>query len=253
VASIAFVEVIPISQSNLPDFCIHYKLRVMASSAPSRPGLRESNKARTRQAISDVATRLFIAHGFEQVTVAQIAAKAQVSVKTVFNYFSSKEDLFFDRADDVVDVLVDAVIQRPAGTTITEALRTVLGDRRVPFDQDGWKALRSPKGYEGFRSFVATEHASPVLRARRLVLAEGWIERLAEAFARELGLRAGDRRARTLAAMVVAAMGLRERTLSASLLERAGAATVERRVRAVVDEAFGRIARAFEDLDRPRD
>jgi AcrR family transcriptional regulator len=223
----------------------------MERSAPSPSGLRESNKARTRQAISDVATRLFVAHGFEQVTVAQIAAAAQVSVKTVFNYFSSKEDLFFDRADDIVDVLVDAVTQRPAGSTITEALRAVLADRRVPFDQDGWKPLRSPKGYEQFRSFIAAEQASPALRARRLVLAEAWIERLADVFARELGLRAGDRRARTLAAMVVAAMGLRERTLSASMLERAGAATIERRVRAVVDDAFARIARAFEDLDRP--
>jgi AcrR family transcriptional regulator len=224
----------------------------MESSAPSPPGLRESNKARTRQAISDVATRMFIAHGFEQVTVAQIAAAAQVSDKTVFNYFPSKEDLFFDRADDVADVLVDAVTERSAGTTITEALRAVLADRRVPFDQDGWKSMRSPKGYEGFRSFIAAEHASPALRARRLVLAEAWIERFTDVFVHELGLRAGDRRAQTLAAMVVAAMGLRERTLSAALLERAGAATVERRVRAVVDEAFTRIARAFEDLDRPR-
>ncbi|MDX6656894.1 MAG: hypothetical protein QOH62_1687 [Solirubrobacteraceae bacterium] len=224
----------------------------MESSAPSPPGLRESNKARTRQAISDVATRLFIAHGFEQVTVAQIAAAAQVSVKTVFNYFPSKEDLFFDRADDVVGVLVRTVTERPAGTTITEALRAVLADRRVPFDQDGWKSLRGHERYDGFRSFLAAEQASPALRARRLVVAEAWIERLADVFAGELGLRAGDRRARAFAAMVVAAMGLRERTLSASMLERAGAATVERRVRAVVDDAFARIARAFDDLDRPR-
>jgi AcrR family transcriptional regulator len=224
----------------------------MESSTPTLPGLRESNKARTRQAISDVATRMFIAHGFENVTVAEIAAAAQVSVKTVFNYFPSKEDLFFDRADAVVGVVMDVVVQRPPGMTIAQALRAVLADRPVPFDQDGWKRLRSPKGYERFRSFIAAEHASPALRARRLVLADAWIERLAAVFAHELGLRAGDRRARTLAAMVVAAMGLRERALSAALLERAAPATVERRVRAVVDEAFRRIALAFEDLDRPR-
>ena len=86
-------------------------------------GLREANKARTRQAISDVATRLFIERGFENVTVAEIAEAAHVSVKTVFNYFSSKEELFFDRMDDVLDAIVAAVRERPAGTTVVEALQ----------------------------------------------------------------------------------------------------------------------------------
>ena len=62
-------------------------------------GLRERKKAETRQAISDVATRLFEARGFEAVTVAEIAAAANVSAKTVFNYFPAKEDLFFDAKD----------------------------------------------------------------------------------------------------------------------------------------------------------
>src|SRR4051794_17073750 len=93
-------------------------------------GLREANKARTRLAISDVATHLFIERGFENVTVAEIAEAAQVSVKTVFNYFSSKEELFFDRVDDVRDALLDAVRVRAKGTCALEALRTMLADRR---------------------------------------------------------------------------------------------------------------------------
>src|SRR5215218_755179 len=89
----------------------------MEASAPTPTGLRAFKKARTRLAISDVATRLFMQHGFEQVTVAQIAEAAEVSPKTVFNYFTSKEELFFDRADDVLGALVDAVVERPAGVT----------------------------------------------------------------------------------------------------------------------------------------
>src|SRR3954469_25579191 len=99
-------------------------------------GLREANKARTRLAISNTATRLFIERGFENVTVAEIAEAAQVSVKTVFNYFSTKEDLFFDRADAIRDAILDAVALRPPGTPMVEALRAVLADRRVPFDED---------------------------------------------------------------------------------------------------------------------
>src|SRR5215217_1648024 len=104
----------------------------------SSVSLRESNKARTRLSISDVATRLFVQRGFENVTVAEIADVARVSVKTVFNYFSSKEDLFFDRADDLRDVLLDAMRERPDGVCALEGLRLVLSDRRVAFDTDGW-------------------------------------------------------------------------------------------------------------------
>jgi AcrR family transcriptional regulator len=214
---------------------------MMEGSVPIATGLRESNKARTRLAISDVATRLFIERGFEHVTVAEVAEAAQVSVKTVFNYFSSKEELFFDRADAVLTALIDAIRERPLGTTMLDALRRVLADRRVPFDEQGWRALHDAELYERFREFVATEQAAPALRARRLVIAEQWIEPLAEVFAAELGAR----EARVLASMVVGVLGLRERELSTAMLEGVSARTVERRVRAVVDEAFARLERAF--------
>jgi AcrR family transcriptional regulator len=215
-------------------------------------GLRAWKKARTRQTISDIATGLFMRDGFEAVTVAQIAAAAEVSVKTVFNYFPSKEDLFFDRADDVVGALCDAVVDRPAGTTVVAALHHVLADRSVAFDASGWRRLRDPEGYEGYRRFLETEEASPALRARRLAIGEAWAVRLARLFSDQLGLPQGDPRAAVLAAMVVAAMTLRARTMTAAMLERLSARTVERRVRAVVDEAFERLATAFADVDLPR-
>lgn len=213
-------------------------------------GLRAAKKAKTRQAISDVATALFAERGFEQVTVAEVAAAAEVSVKTVFNYFASKEDLFFDRARELVAGLVRTVLERPAGTTVTAALHALLADNFVPFRATGWGALRDPEGYERYRTFVATEHAAPGLRARRLAIAEGWIAPLATAVAVAWELPEDDPRARCYAALVIAAMGLRERTLSAAVLEGRERRTVERRVRAVVDDAFERIARAFADLDR---
>jgi len=230
----------------------------MASSSPTQgtgvppAGLRAWKKARTRLTISNVATGLFMRDGFEAVTVAQIAAAAEVSVKTVFNYFPSKEDLFFDRVDDVIGARADAVVERPAGATIVGALHGVLADRLVPFDAEGWRRLRDPEDYERFRRFLATEEASPALRTRRLVVGELWTARLAQLFAHQLGLPIGDPRAATLAAMVVAAMALRARTLSAAMAERLSARTVERRVRAVVDEAFERLAIAFADIDLPR-
>ncbi|HEU4977091.1 MAG TPA: helix-turn-helix domain-containing protein [Baekduia sp.] len=223
----------------------------MEGSPPTAAGLREYKKARTREAISDVATRLFVERGYEAVTMAEIAEAAEVSVKTIFNHFNSKEELFFDRADHVIGALADAVLERPAGTSVVEALHRVLADRRVPFDTTGWASLRDSEGYERFRAFVATEHAAPALRARRLVIAQGWIDRLAATLAAARGAGGAQLRDRALAAMVMAAMGLREQALSAAMLERASARQVERRVRAVVDEAFRRIAAAFPDDDAP--
>jgi AcrR family transcriptional regulator len=221
------------------------------TGVPPAAGLRAWKKERTRLTIADVATGLFMRDGFEAVTVAQIAAAAEVSVKTVFNYFPSKEDLFFDRADDVVDALAAAIVDRPPGTTIVGALRTHLADRCVPFNPVGWSFLNDTNNYESFRRFLATEEASPALRTRRLTIAELWTARLAQLIAHQLDLSPGDPRATSLASFAVAAINLRSRTLTAAMLERLSARTVERRVRAVVDEAFTRLARAYEDVDRP--
>jgi len=204
-------------------------------------GLREANKARTRLAISNVATRLFVQRGFENVTVAEIAEAAHVSVKTVFNYFSTKEELFFDRADEVRDAIVAAISERPQGVTVLQSLHELLTERRVPFDDSGWKPLRDPQRYADFRSFIAAGHASPALRARRLAIAEGWTTSFEEALAEEMG----EREAKVLAALIIGLVELRDRELSAAMLEGASARTVERRVRALMDEGFGRLSQAF--------
>src|SRR5687768_7254436 len=78
-------------------------------------GLRELKKQETRQLISDQATRLFIAQGFEQTTIAEIAAAARVAKKTVTNYFARKEDLALDHQDAFVASLADAVVTRRPG------------------------------------------------------------------------------------------------------------------------------------------
>jgi len=91
------------------------------TTAPA--GLRELKKQETRQLISDQATRLFIAQGFEQTTITEIAAAARVAKKTVTNYFARKEDLALDHQDAFVASLADAVASRQPGESALTALR----------------------------------------------------------------------------------------------------------------------------------
>ncbi|GIF14407.1 TetR/AcrR family transcriptional regulator [Actinoplanes teichomyceticus] len=86
-------------------------------------GLREEKKQATRTAIADAALGLFLEQGFDRVTVADVARVARVSVNTVFNYFPTKEDLFFDRQEQVVQRLPAAIRDRADGESAVAALR----------------------------------------------------------------------------------------------------------------------------------
>src|SRR6266436_2306829 len=103
----------------------------------SRPGLRERKKEQTRQLIFDVARRLFEAKGFDGVSVAEVARAADVSEVTVFNYFSTKEDLFYGGMQFFEEVLIDAVRERAPGESVLEAFRRPVleGLKRLASDE----------------------------------------------------------------------------------------------------------------------
>ncbi|MFC6082158.1 TetR/AcrR family transcriptional regulator [Sphaerisporangium aureirubrum] len=85
-------------------------------------GLRARKKARTRDAIADAAITLFLAHGFDQVSVADIAAAAEVSKPTLFRYFATKEDLVLHRIADHHGEAARVVRDRPPGISPLTAL-----------------------------------------------------------------------------------------------------------------------------------
>jgi AcrR family transcriptional regulator len=102
-------------------------------------GLRQRKKERTRQAITETAIRLFFEHGFEHVSIVQIAAASEVAVQTVYNYFPTKADLVFDEADEIIDDLLRFVRHRARGESALSAIRAYfasvparVGHRRPP-------------------------------------------------------------------------------------------------------------------------
>jgi AcrR family transcriptional regulator len=96
--------------------------------------LRDRKKSRTRQAIIDAATELFASRGYEQTTVADIAAAAEIGTRTFFSYFSSKEELLFPESDKRVQAAVDAIATRGSTDSPAEVLLRALIDANKPDD-----------------------------------------------------------------------------------------------------------------------
>jgi AcrR family transcriptional regulator len=88
-------------------------------------GLRERKKRAAREAIATTARRLFAERGFDAVTVAEVAAAADVSEKTVFNHFATKEDLAFAGREEGLMQFVAAIAERPPGRSVLDVFRTM--------------------------------------------------------------------------------------------------------------------------------
>ena len=88
-------------------------------------GLRERKKAATRNALHGAALRLVAEHGLDGVSVDDIAARADVSPRTFFNYFATKDDAVLGLDPAELRRTADALAERPAGEPTVEAMRAV--------------------------------------------------------------------------------------------------------------------------------
>ena len=197
-------------------------------------GLRDLKKQQTRTAIADTALRLFMKRGFDHVTVAEVAEAAGVSEKTVFNYFPSKEDLFFDEVDEREAALVTAIRERRPDESILAALRRnqLAGCGRMCS--------------EGFAGFARLIEASPALRAKELEVMARFTRALADALVEELGCDEVD--AGVAASLIVGVhwqffVIARQRALAG----RHGP-TATRRLRADLEHAYELLERGLGDL-----
>jgi AcrR family transcriptional regulator len=195
----------------------------------SEVGLRQRKKEQTRQAIFEAARRLFAERGFEHVTVAEIARTANVSEVTVFNYFPTKEDLFYGGMQFFEEELLDAVRRRKPGESPLKAFRRKL--------LDSSEGLSSKERWAAIKLAVETYAASPSLASRE--------REIVERYTRELAGLVGGKDVEAMAE-AAALMGA----------HRALVDYVRRRVRegargeALAEEARAQIRRAFSRLER---
>jgi AcrR family transcriptional regulator len=159
-------------------------------------GLRELKKERTRHHIADVAGRLFAERGFDRVSVAQVAHEAQVAEATVFNYFRTKEDLFYSRLETFETRLVEAIKERDPGEPVAAAFRRYLlatGGLLAQVEAGDADAL------ERLRTMNRVISASPALLAREQQVFADATAAVAAALAAEQGIQADDVGARVAA------------------------------------------------------
>ncbi len=141
-------------------------------------GLRERNKLRRHEQITEVALRLFAERGFDGTTIDEIAAAAEVSRRTFFRYFARKEDVILDWKRRTAEQLRDALDARPADEPPLEAVHRALATVAARYGEQPQLTLGVMRAFE----------SGPDLRAGTDYPA--WDAVLTEGIARRVGVDA---------------------------------------------------------------
>jgi len=164
-------------------------------------GLRERKKQRTRELILERAMALFDERGFDHVTIAEIAAAADIAPRTFFGYFKAKEDVVFHDFDVFFASLRERLNTRPQGESTLDALRDWLAQVITTMDHE------SPAEQCRRRVIVS----SPALQEHDRALVSRFEHELAFGMARDLEEPEDSLRVRMVAAAAAAALQELER------------------------------------------
>ena len=200
----------------------------------TKPGLRERKKQQTRERIARVALELFAERGYDETTLAAIAEAADVSPRTIFAYYQSKEDILFCEEGDFVDRLRQMLEERPPGTTTVDAIRDVFASIEPP-DEQARLRKKVLSGTPALQTRMGAQHArlEPML---------------AESIARDLGAAPDDTRPLLIAASMTAAfMSVRDRLFEA---EAGGEPTSHEQAFEILDQVLEFTRAGVEALQR---
>ena len=192
-------------------------------------GLRERKKERTRAELTDAAFRLFEERGFDETTVEDIAEQVEVSPRTFFRYFDSKEDVVIGFFDDLGLELRGMVEARPPDEPPFRALRAALGSLVDVYEERADRVIAAKR--------LALE--TPAIRALLLDKHARWENWVTDVLAERQGTD-DDRGPRLIAAVGLAAYS----TAVGSWCTKGG----KQDLHSLVDEALAEVERGF---DRP--
>jgi AcrR family transcriptional regulator len=127
-------------------------------------GLRERKKQRTRRALVEAALRLFDEKGFDETTLAEIAAEADVSTRTFFSYFASKEDVVFYDSARKMELATATLADRAPGESPGDVLLRIVEESLT------WLTTYEELTLEDAELRIRLVLKEPTLRARALVM-----------------------------------------------------------------------------------
>lgn len=203
----------------------------------AEPGLRERKKQQMRRAIAEAALGLFAERGFDAVTVAEVARAADVSEGTVFNYFPTKEDLFYGQMESFEEALVDAVRDRPPGEAVLPAFRR--------FVLEGSRGLAEQERAELISTATRIVGASGALRAREREIVERATLSLADLIAADVSAAPSDVEPLVVASALMGAQRALVERVRASVLAGKSGRELEGETRAHARRAFARLERGL--------
>lgn len=160
------------------------------------PGLRERKKQQTRESIASAAHRLFVERGYQATTLPDIAEAADVSTRTIFAYFASKEDILFSSFAETIDDLAQALAQRPDGVPTIDVVRD--------FILSGQSTNKNELDSQLYLCITDDPTLRTHLRARIAQIED----HITPAIADDLGLPIDDPRTKLVAASFTAAFNL---------------------------------------------
>jgi AcrR family transcriptional regulator len=205
-------------------------------------GLRERKKHQTRELIADAARRLFAERGFDAVTVAQVARAADVSEVTVFNYFPTKEDLFFGGMQFFEETLLAAVRERAPGESVLDAFRRPV--------LEGTKRLASDEAAEVIAVAGNLISASPALEAHEREIVVRYTRLLAEQLANEAGTEPDDVEAIGVASALMGVQRALVGYVRSSILSGRRGPKLVAETRSQAMRGFGRLEKGLADYGR---
>ncbi|MFD0772686.1 TetR family transcriptional regulator [Streptomonospora algeriensis] len=206
-------------------------------------GLRERKKAATRRALQRAAVRLAVEHGSENVTVEDIAAAADVSKRTFFNYFSCKDEAIVGdgppRPDD--EARKTFVAQGPTGDLLEDLKVFLLS----PLADSGSEELR--RRLDDLREHKRLVQREPQLMSRMMAAFADMERYVGESVADRLGEDPDDIRPQIVASVGITAMRLSIRRLEtrSGTGGSAGAQDDASELRALFEQAFDALRRTL--------
>jgi AcrR family transcriptional regulator len=175
------------------------------SSTPAPAcGLRERKKRKTRDALINAAWTLFHTRGYDRTTVREITDAVEVSERTFFRYFASKEDLVLSPLTSAADAFIGQLRIRPVRERPVDALRNALHAAAGLLEPG---LLESQTDWETHRQAVKLIESTPQLLAAHLMIGQRLTEAVVEVIAEREGVDpVTDRRPRIIAAVFCALM-----------------------------------------------